>query len=59
MTQVTMEFTETDLFLCRNGLRIAKRANGRWISLEPGYHVYQNADEITIEYKASEAGSVS
>jgi hypothetical protein len=54
-----MEFTETDLFLCRNGLRIAKRANGRWISLEPGYHVYQNADEITIEYKASEAGSVS
>jgi hypothetical protein len=50
-------FDGHDLFVMLNGIKIAKRGHPgtpyarRWISLEPGYAVYQSADysQIVIE----------
>jgi hypothetical protein len=52
-----LESDGQDLYIVFNGIRIAKRGHpatpqaGTWVSLEPGYAVYSNADhsEIVIE----------
>jgi len=52
----TVRVTKTDIFVDYDGVRIAQRGKpgtrqaGTWISLEPGYNVYDTADmsEIVI-----------
>jgi hypothetical protein len=42
---------EKEIFLTVNGMKIAKRENGQWTSLVPGYKVrnYGDMDGISIE----------
>ena len=46
MTEAFMESDGTDVFVVYNGVRIAKRGDpntpqaGTWVSLEPGYRVF-------------------
>ena len=54
-----LRFTEGDLLLYRDGVLIAKRGHAgtphakTWISLEPGFAVFEDADRkhIIVEYK--------
>jgi hypothetical protein len=43
-----------EMYLIVDGVKIAKRQDRKWVSLEPGYHVYQDKDEIIIGYKSAE-----
>jgi hypothetical protein len=50
-----MIFDGEELYIIKDGMKIARRHNGSWISLEPGYHVYDEDDGIVAEFKAAEA----
>ena len=56
------EITETDIYVVYDGIRIAKRGKPgtaqaeTWISLEPGYAVYDTADLSEIAVVCDEAG---
>ena len=58
-TECKLESTGPDLFVVRNGVKIAKRGQpgtpqaGKWVSLEPGYAVFSNGDELVIEYNGA------
>ncbi len=41
-------FTGEDCFVTIEGLRIAKRRNGEWVSLESGWSVSSPPDHSTI-----------
>jgi hypothetical protein len=53
---VEVEFTDKDMFIRRNGVRIAKRENRKWISLDPEWEVRQEGDFIDIGHR--EVGGV-
>jgi len=48
-------FSGDDMFVLHQGKRVAKRERpgtleaGRWISLEPGFEVFDNDDHTAIE----------
>jgi hypothetical protein len=52
-----MESDGTNLFIVFNGMRIARRGAphspqaGTWVSLEPGYRVFDKEGAIVVEYK--------
>jgi hypothetical protein len=50
-----MVFDGEELYIVRDGVKIAKRESGKWVSLAPGFTVYDDMEEgsITIEYKAA------
>jgi hypothetical protein len=52
---VEMVFTEDDVFVVFNGIRIAKRSDyATWISLEPGWQVFDTKErDLTIEYNGA------
>jgi hypothetical protein len=50
----TIVFDGTDCFVVFNDVRIAKRHDARWISLEPGWRVVDTDTElngIAVEYR--------
>ncbi len=57
--KVRLEATGKNIFVFVDGVRVAKRGHpgtpraGTWVSLEPGYEVFTNADisELTVKYK--------
>jgi hypothetical protein len=50
--EATLEFTGPDLFVKLAGVRIAKRQDKNWISLEPGYTVLGGKDgkHLLVEF---------
>jgi len=46
-----MRFTGEDVFIVVQGVKIAKRRDATWVSLEPGWRVLDgpNLDSISIE----------
>ena len=50
--EIEIVFDGTDCFVVFDGLRIAKRGDGKWVSLEPGWSVYSppNHETIAVEY---------
>jgi hypothetical protein len=48
--------TGEELFVVFNGIKIAKREARKWISLEPGYVVHDNADYsgISVEFNGAQ-----
>jgi hypothetical protein len=55
MTEGEMVFDGDELYIVRDGVKIATRQDGKWVSLEPGFTVYDDPEDggITIEYKAA------
>ena len=55
MSTIEIEGDGTDMFVVRNGVRIAKRGDREWISLEPGFAVYSDyqTGEMTIEFNGA------
>ena len=53
-----MEFTDTELFLRLNGVRIAKRQNKQWISLDPEWEVRQSPNLEYIDVRRRIGGAV-
>jgi len=52
----TMIYDGKEMYLAADGVKIAKRSKGSpWISLEPGWRVFDGSDSITIEYTAPES----
>jgi hypothetical protein len=43
MPNVEMTFDGEDCFIIFDGLKIARRENGAWVSLEPGWAVFDDA----------------
>jgi len=51
-----MIYDGKEMYLAAHGVKIAKRSKGStWISLEPGWRVFDGSDSITIEYTAPES----
>jgi hypothetical protein len=48
-----MEFDERDCFIVVDGIKIAKRGDMKWISLEPGWSVFDDPypDAIAILFQ--------
>lgn len=51
-------FDGEELYVIRDGVKIAKRYDRRWISLQPGFHVYDDDDGIVVEFRASDVGAL-
>jgi hypothetical protein len=59
MDKAAIESDGTDVFVVYNGVRIAKRGDpgtphaGAWVSLEPGYAVWDKnyPQELVVEYE--------
>jgi len=56
MAVTLIEFADGQCFVVVNGVRIAKRQNKRWVSIEPGWavHMSKNMKTISIEYNGVE-----
>ena len=51
VTSGALEFDGENLYVVRNGVRIAMRKNKAWTAIEPGYQVYDSLDgDIVMEY---------
>jgi hypothetical protein len=51
-------FDGEELYIIRDGVKIAKRYDRRWVSLQPGFHVYDDDDGIVVEFRASDVGAM-
>jgi len=51
-------FDGVELYAIRDGVKIAKRYDKRWVSLQPGFHVYDDDDGIVVEFRASDVGAL-
>ena len=52
VTSGALEFDGENLYIVRNGVRIAMRKDKAWTAIEPGYQVYDSLDgsDIVLEY---------
>jgi hypothetical protein len=53
MGQAVIESDGIDVFVVYNGVRIAKREAQTWVSLEPGYTVWDKnyPEELVVKYE--------
>jgi hypothetical protein len=49
LTSVRIEFDGQDCFVIANGVKIAKRQAEAWVSIEPGFTVFDCDDGAGIE----------
>lgn len=55
LPNIEMQFTGDDVFVVFDGRRIAKRGDRTWISLEPGWEVFDigDRDGVSVAYRGT------
>jgi hypothetical protein len=50
--EYTVEFDGKEMYVMRNGVKLAMRRGDRWVSIEPGVTVVENGRHgIEVEYR--------